>query len=659
MLEEKIKDIIKRLDKFKLINVISSIYYYYRVIGEYNMMSTIELEYIMGLIYQIKNVEQKEPSKGDILTILSLTNSILGINPEEYAKAMESQNDKFLFTHVKDSFFYVKEDTEYDSMVFEYLNLFNPVEYFFKTYYSFKIEDFLYLTKFIQIEYHNRMSLIKETLNKMYEEVTIEILVQYLLELNDNILGFNEETLTKDKERKFALKNILYKFSTSEKECVEKDFETYPILKKGNTYVLTSIVTLLYKAKNIFEKEIRKDKILANVYAYKKGEFLEILTQNVVKDILKDGKIFPNIKYRENKMDRECDLLVIYDQVILIIEIKSRAFKEISKEGAEKYLKEDLNDNIYKAYNQATRMEKYLRKNSNVKLRFGYGKEVLKIQNTDKFKIFKVGITLENFREYAVQYNEFNKNINYDMVFFNINDLKFMSKYFRYQTEFIHYISQRIKTNQYIRKFYMYDELYLFSEYKMFNLQRILNNDHRVKVYDIGRYKLFDLRFDIERKEQILRGDMMIHPFFDKIIKEMETEKLPTYSFTIMSLLDIDIECQKDIFNQLKATRFGFIRKKSPTYQCISLAEERDTKGMYMLMAVTDRANQKTALEGVIILGSIIKNKYSNCDVLGILNNIENDENNITSCLKIMDPKPDFKKYLDMVQELKDWQNMI
>ena len=54
----------------------------------------------------------------------------------------------------------------------------------------------------------------------------------------------------------------------------------------------------------------------------------------------------------------------------------------------------------------------------------------------------------------------------------------------------------------------------------MFNLQRILNNDHRVKVYDIGRYKLFDLRFDIERKEQILRGDMMIHPFFDKIIKK-------------------------------------------------------------------------------------------------------------------------------------------
>ena len=57
-------------------------------------------------------------------------------------------------------------------------------------------------------------------------------------------------------------------------------------------------------------------------------------------------------------MDRECDLLVIYDQVILIIEIKSRAFKEVSKEGAEKYLKQDLNDNIYKAYNQATRMEK-------------------------------------------------------------------------------------------------------------------------------------------------------------------------------------------------------------------------------------------------------------------------------------------------------------
>ena len=44
MEEEKIKRIIEDVDKFKLIDILSSIYYYYVVIGEYErMLSTAEL----------------------------------------------------------------------------------------------------------------------------------------------------------------------------------------------------------------------------------------------------------------------------------------------------------------------------------------------------------------------------------------------------------------------------------------------------------------------------------------------------------------------------------------------------------------------------------------------------------------------------------------
>ena len=43
-------------------------------------------------------------------------------------------------------------------------------------------------------------------------------------------------------------------------------------------------------------------------------------------------------------------------------------------------------------------------------------------------------------------------------------------EFINYQTEFIHYISQRIKTNLYIHEFSLYNELYLFSEYKINNL---------------------------------------------------------------------------------------------------------------------------------------------------------------------------------------------
>lgn len=463
--EDIIKRIIEQVDQFRLIDIVSSVYYYYRAVGEYtNMISTVELEYIMKFIYQTKTLGNRQPTQDDIMLVIELANAII---IEKEMKSVEEigQKEDIIFTQARDDFLYVKEDTEYESMVFEYLNLFHPVEHFFKTYYSFSIESFLQFTNFIQIEYVDRMRQIERILKKSNQKVTREILIEYLVICNCNILNFNEKTLADHKENLVAFRNILKKFSTNKEQCIEKGFENYPIFQGNNTYICSSIVQLLYQSKFIFEKEIRKDKVLANVYADKKGEYLEILTEDVIKKILKDAGVLTNVRYRENKNNRECDLLVIYDQIILIIEIKGRALKEVSKKGKKSYLNQDLNDNLYKAYHQATRMEKYLRKNKNVSLRFGREKKILKIQNTDQFKIFKVGITLENFRKYAIQYMEFNPNIGYDMLFLSINDLKFMDKYFNYQTEFVHYISQRIKTNQYMHEFYLYDELYLFSEY--------------------------------------------------------------------------------------------------------------------------------------------------------------------------------------------------
>lgn len=647
--KELIEKIISELDKFKLIDVISSVFYYYRITGSYdNMLSPAELEYIIDIIYKTKSLYSRQPTRDDVMNIILLANNIVVEKGDMDLK----EGENIISSQARADFILSKEDTEYRSIGFEYLNLFNVMEYFFKTYYSFKIEDFLRFTTRIQIQYANRMLLLQKVLEKSNKSIEREVLIDYLLNCNCPILTFNENTLANSQEEVIAIKSVLEKFSVNEELCNQKDFESYPIFKKGNTYILSSLITLLYKAKHIFERDIYKNKILASMYAKKKGEYLEILTQDVISEILKDAKIFPNVQYRENKMNRECDLLVIYDKVILIIEIKGRAFKEISKEGAKTYLDQDLNDNIYKAYNQATRMEKYLLDNQNVSLRYGSLNTYLKIYNTNKFKIFKIGITLENFRKYAVQYAEFNNQLKPDMVFLNINDLKFMSKYFKYQTEFIHYISQRIKTNKYINKFYWYDELYLFSDYKMYNLQRILNNDHTVKIYDTGRYKLFDLRFDTDKKEELLKG--VTYSPMDKLIRQMESEKLPTYSLTILELLDLDYNAQKYIFDQLKVARLKAKEEGQSMLAGIAVDGTRDAKAMFVILGVTSEKEKKTSLESIIIFGSMLKRKHPNSEVLGFLNNIEDSEEKITTCLKILDPKPEFDKSLEKIQELKD-----
>ncbi len=653
MKEKDIKKIIEDVDKFKLIDILSCIYYYYVVIGEYErMLSTAELEYMMHLIYKTKNVPKRELTVEDVLSLLEFIN--LKLSQQERIDIENIKPDEdFIFTQARDDFLYVKEDTEYNAMVLEYLNLFHPIEYFFKTNYAFRIENFLNFTSYIQIEYTNRMRVIDNYLRRTNKDVPIEKLIEYLLTCNTSILNFNEKTLARNEEELKAIVHILQKFSTDKEKCRNIKFIDYPIYKHGNTYIFISIVTLLNRAKGIFERDIQKDKYLEGIYGYKKGEYLEILTENIMREILKDAVLFPNIKYRENKQDRECDLLVIYDQVILIVEIKGRAFKEISKEGVKSYLEQDLNDNIYKAYKQATRMENYLKENQKVSLRYANDKGKLTIQNTNKFKIFKIGITLENFRQYAIQYAEFKDNMKHDMLFFSINDLKLMAKYFNYQTEFIHYISQRIKTNPYIHEFSLYNELYLFSEYKINNLQSILNNDHRVKVFDTGRYKLFDLRFDTERKKQILKG--YIHPFFQEMVEQLEKQKIPSYSLTIMELLDIDYQTQEYIFKQLIVARQKFKETNQPVNASLLINEARDANGVYIVFGVTNKQYEKDSIEATIILGSIIKRKYPKYKVLGILNNMDDKPENLMACIEIMDPKPEIDKAIERVEEFKNF----
>ena len=252
-----------------------------------------------------------------------------------------------------------------------------------------------------------------------------------------------------------------------------------------------------------------------------------------------------------------------------------------------------------------------------------------------------------------MQYAELINKVQEDMIFFNINDLKFISKYFRYQTEFIHYISQRIKANKYINKFYLYDELYLFSEYKINNLQGILNNDCKIMNYDEERKRIFDMKYNIEEKEKILTG--RVHPLMDKMIKQMEQEKLTAYSFIVMELLELDYEAQKFISEQMKDARELFREKKEPVHISFAIEEGKDARGIYIVLGVADKRTRDDALKWIVILGSVLKKKNPNYVVIGLLNDIENSEDSIMACMEIRKPKDGFDEAIEKVEEFKKY----
>ena len=186
--------------------------------------------------------------------------------------------------------------------------------------------------------------------------------------------------------------------------------------------------------------------------------------------------------------------------------------------------------------------------------------------------------------------------------------------------------------NKYIEEFYYYDELYLFSEYKINNLQSILNN-HKIRCYDQSRYKLFDMRFNTDSKESILKG--RVNPLFDNLVKRIEKEKTPTYSLRILELLNLDYRSQEYIYTQIQLGKQRYLQNKEPIITEICIEEDGESNEQYIVLGMTDKKNQVDALKGVLVVGNEYKNKNYNSDVLGILIDIEEEQEKIIEFTKI------------------------
>ena len=643
----QLKETIEGLKKFKLIDIMATYAYFYSSLEKNKYaLSTLEIELLMNCIYEVKTKGEKSPSVQDVLKILELVRDIV-----EEEQETEKMEEPIYARYAKIDFLHRKEDKKHMEILDEYEKLFHPMKEYFLEQYQFTIQDFIKSIQIILQEYSKRMNLLEIVLRKSeMEEILPEQLLEYLTSRCYSILNFNCDTFSKDLREMIPFQHFLEKFSHP-LENTNPDFKTNPIVKKGNTYIATWLNTLSNYAKIVFEKEIAKNAKVNDQYGKCKGEYLEKETKNVLQDILKNAEIFSDVKYSEEKRAGETDLLVIFDHNIIIVEIKNRKWKEKSKEGNEYFIQQDMNENVYKAYDQASRTENYIRNHSEVKFRIGDTKKTLTIRNTEKFSIYKLGITLENLRTYAVLYDKYNSKIGKDMVFFNMNDLKEMAKYIEYQTEFIHYLEKRIKCNQYLEDYYFYNELYLFSEYKFYNLESILTPREGIRFFDTGRDSLFDHRFRKQEKLEILQRKELL--FMKLIMKRIEMDKMPDYASVMMSLLEIDLKGQRRIEEGIREARQKYQNEGKEALFFFTLEEEKDLKGLILLVVVSKEKNQNVERFGMIY-GAAMKRKYPTYEVIIWTNYITAPEYLIDNCIYMKNVEEEADAYIEKIPELKN-----
>ena len=130
--EIRMKQIIQEVNKVKLIDTISTVFYYFRANGDYEtLMLPAELEYMMTTIYNTRSYKDRKPTTEEILEILDLARiMIFEMSNKIISNKAESRKDA-IYNYASESFLYEREDTEYEVLVLDYLNLFEPMKRIF------------------------------------------------------------------------------------------------------------------------------------------------------------------------------------------------------------------------------------------------------------------------------------------------------------------------------------------------------------------------------------------------------------------------------------------------------------------------------------------------------------------------------------------------
>lgn len=184
---------------------------------------------------------------------------------------------------------------------------------------------------------------------------------------------------------------------------LEDDVEIYqpisilkskPIIKHKDKYIIPSIPLLIWVVEETFENEFRKNLKLYGKYISTKHDFL--LNQGVeyFQKLLPTSEIETNLFYEIDGNRYETDGIILYNNILIIIEAKANKLSNKAKAGHNLKTKDHLNDIIKDSYNQALRTISYLKDNE-VAIFTNKKKQKLQLQLKNFNEVIIVSLTLE------------------------------------------------------------------------------------------------------------------------------------------------------------------------------------------------------------------------------------------------------------------------
>lgn len=316
----------------------------------------------------------------------------------------------------------------------------------------------------------------------------------------------------------------------------------------------------------VIQKTFRKkDKSYSDMWGIRQMETTENMVANLFKKILPNCTVHTSNYYPIGKSLKQCnenDILVLYDDNLIIVEVKAGSYTYRAPIlDIESHIK-SLKTLVEKADGQAERTLKYLQSKETVKLYNKDKSEKCEIKLSDFSEVTLMCVTLDNFNEFCskIEKLEF-LNINKETIALSIDDFRVYTDYFDSPLKFLHYLKQRKLATQ-NKALYLNDELDHLGMYIEDNKYSEAFKDEKEKnILAFGFREELDIYFSslINEGFEAKKPKQDIPREIEKIIDFLDKHNLKGKFKLAKFLLDFSQETRKTLNDGINKT---LIRQK-------------------------------------------------------------------------------------------------
>lgn len=506
----KIEQILDNHDKIELLSKVSLIVSNAKSTKVNLRQDVPGLQFLIGLSLQKPNTGNLEVFESTALDIIRLL--------EEYF-VLFGKSDKMLKDNAisKDGQFskeyalnFVKSHNllwqiNMERYEFQHIDLllatFGQLNYFFISKYGFTVHNLIDLGCFLHESHFSQLSKnivssiseIKSNNKQDDDNVSFTLDVDsasdyYIFDIDEvsDFLSLNvqtSESMLNYLSCDFGQQNHMYETPLDKNIFYEK-----PLIRISNkSFFVPQSNSLIFYLNKVLLKLLENEKELQTKnwekYNHLKKKYLEEKTVQCLSRLFPRQTIISNAKYEYRGTKYETDILVAYDNKLLIFEAKSGMISDAAKRGGAKSVETSLKNIMSDAMNQAQRVRNYVLESTNPKFTNELG-QVLEIneemKKTIQFQL--VNVTLEPLSAISANLKKISSLGLFDGEFpwsVNIFDLDVITDILEYPSIFIHYIEKRLAVQNQGVLFTM-DETTIFETYLM--MGTLFHSDQKMNL---------------------------------------------------------------------------------------------------------------------------------------------------------------------------------